>query len=207
MDWYFDFVSPFAYLQLERLRRDHPEVRIRPVPILLAGLFNHWGTVGPAEIEPKRRFTYRFVLWQARRWNIPLTFPPAHPFNPLAALRLAIAAGASADAVMAIFRRIWRDGVAADNAEALAPVAAQIGIADIAAALADPSVKAQLRANGEAAIADGVFGVPTLVVDGEVFWGMDATEMALDYVADPGRFLDAGMRAIDALPIGAERLR
>ena len=207
IDWYFDFISPFAYLQFEKLHRERPDFQFTPKPVLLAGLLKHWGTVGPAELSSKRQFTYRFVLWQARRWNIPMRFPPAHPFNPLAALRLAVAADASVDAVAAIFRHIWRDGHAGDSAAALADVAVTLGIRAADEAVAAPEVKAALAANGEAAIAAGVFGVPTFVVDGRLFWGVDATDMLFDYRSDPHGFDDEAMRAIAQLPIGVERPR
>ena len=88
VDWYFDFVSPFAYLQSERLASLPPRVAIRFRPVLFAGLLDANGQKGPAEITAKRNFTYRFVVWQARKLGIPLKFPHEHPFNPLPLLRL-----------------------------------------------------------------------------------------------------------------------
>ena len=207
LDWYFDFISPFAYLQWRRLWRDHPDLarRLHPKPVLLAALLNHWGQLGPAELPGKRRHTYRHVLWQARELAIPLRFPPAHPFNPLAALRLCLAAPDRVAAVHAIFAHIWEHGHAADSAEALAPVARDLGITDPAAAIADPAVKQQLAANGSDAIALQIFGVPTLVIDGQLFWGNAASSMAMAYLADPQLFEDAEMRRIDTLPVAASR--
>lgn len=207
IDWYFDFISPFAYLQFEKLRRDRPDFEFTPKPVLLAPLLNHWGTIGPAEVPVKRVFTYRFVLWQARRWDIPLRFPPAHPFNPLAALRLALAAGTRHDAIAAIFGHLWSEGRAGDTPAALADVAAGLGIDDIASTISAPDVKAALAANGRDALAAGVFGVPTFVVDGYLFWGVDATPMLFDYLDDPETFDDGAMRALADLPIGIERPR
>ncbi|MCZ7653194.1 MAG: DsbA family protein [Rhodocyclaceae bacterium] len=69
----------------------------------------------------------------------------------------------------------------------------------------DPAVKSQLLQHGEQALAAGVFGVPTLAIDGELFWGFDATDMALDYVADPARFSRGEYARLDALPVGAAR--
>lgn len=204
-DWYFDFISPFAYLQWRRLRRDHPELRLRPKPLLFAGLLNHWGQLGPAEIPGKREHTYRIVLWQARQAGIPLRFPPAHPFNPLPALRLCLAAGGDDQAVNAIFRHLWEDGRAGDSAEALADVAAELGIEDVVEAIAREDVKRQLGINGAEAIARGVYGVPTLDVGGRLFWGNDATEMALQYLDDPAAFDDEEMRRAGELPISRQR--
>ena len=204
-DWYFDFISPFAYLQWRRLRRDHPEIALNPKPVLLAAILNHWGQLGPAEVPGKRRHTYRQVLWQARNAEIPLQFPPAHPFNPLAALRLSLAAPDRAAAVDAIFRHVWEHGRAADSAATLADVAQALGITDPAAAIADPVVKAELAANGAQAIALGIFGVPTLVIDGELFWGNDATDMARNFLTDRKLFDDAQMRRVDSMPVAAAR--
>ena len=146
LDWYFDFISPFAYLQWRRLRRDHPEVALNPKPLLFAAILNHVGQLGPAEIPQKRRHTYRIVLWQARAAGIPLHFPPAHPFNPLPALRLCLAAPDRMQAIDAIFAHIWEHGRLADSVEALADVAASLGIDD-PAAIARDEVKRELLAN------------------------------------------------------------
>ena len=206
LDWYFDFISPFAYLQWRRLRRDHPDVALAPKPLLFAAILDRVGQLGPAEIPQKRRHTYRIVLWQAREAGIPLAFPPAHPFNPLPALRLCLAAPDRIAAIDAIFTPLWEHGRAADSVEALAGVAASLGIDDPAAAIARDEVKRELLANGEQALALGVFGVPTLRVRDELFWGNDATELALAYARDPG-VLDAEMRRVDALPEGIRRRR
>ena len=109
-DWYFDFISPFAYLQFATLAQLPRDLEITFRPVVLAGILNHLQHKGPAEIPGKRRFTYRHVQWLARHHGIALKFPPAHPFNPLRALRLAIALDCRRDAIVAIFRFIWRDG-------------------------------------------------------------------------------------------------
>lgn len=204
LPWFFDFISPFAYLQWRRLRRDHPDVALDPKPVLFAAILNHVGQLGPAEIPQKRRHTYRIVLWQAREAGIPLHFPPAHPFNPLPALRLCLAAPDRLSAIDAIFAHLWERGLQGDSIEALADVAAQLGIDDPAAAIARDAVKRELQANGEEAMALGVFGVPTLKVRDELFWGNDATELALAY-RDDEQALDAEMRRVDALPEAVQR--
>jgi 2-hydroxychromene-2-carboxylate isomerase len=86
-EWYFDFISPFAYLQLEAFHRLPPAVEVTLRPVLFAALLTHWGHKGPAEIPQKRRFTYRFVQWRAERDGVPLKFPKEHPFNPIKSTR------------------------------------------------------------------------------------------------------------------------
>ncbi len=85
LDWYFDFVSPFSYLQLERFDRLPAGTEVTLKPILFGALLKHLNQRGPAEIPHKREFTYKHVQWQADQAGIPLRFPPAHPFNPVRA--------------------------------------------------------------------------------------------------------------------------
>ena len=205
--WYFDFISPFSYLQFVRIQALRERIDITPIPIVFGAVLKHHGQLGPAEIRGKREFTYRFVQWSAERANVAFRLPPAHPFSPIAALRLAIASGTSWEAIGAIFEHIWKHGRAGDDIASLADVARALGVDDAAAAVAREDVKAALRANTESAIAAGVFGVPTLRIGGELFWGHDATPMIEDWLADPERFATSEYRRIAALPRAIERKR
>lgn len=207
VDWYFDFISPFSYLQSERLPVLPEGVTLRPRAILFAGLLGHWGQKGPAEIPGKRTFTYRHVQWIAQRDGIPLRFPPSHPFNPIKALRLAVALDEPMAAIHAIFRHVWQHGRHTDSEDDWATLAASVGLSpeEATSRVNDPAVKARLKRNGEEAVAAGVFGVPTLLVDGIPFWGYDATAMALDYVRDPAAFMGSEMKRVAALPVGVRR--
>lgn len=203
--WYFDVISPFAWLQWPAIQRIAAERPVLLRPILFAGLLDRLGHKGPAEIPAKRRFTYRHALWRARQKGLPLQFPPSHPFNPIPALRLCIAAGSTVEAVDAVLRWIWEHGRAADSVAALQPLAQPLGLGDLETALADATVKQTLRDNFEAAVADGVFGVPTLVIHGELFWGEDATDFALATLHDPELLHDTAFHRLDALPVGIQR--
>lgn len=205
--WYFDFISPFSYLQLAHVLRWCERFEITPVPIAFGAVLQHKGTLGPAEIPGRREFTYRFVQWQAEQAGATLRFPPSHPFNPLTASRLCIAAGTTWLSIQAIFDHIWRDGHAGSNAQELGDVGRALGINDIEAATGAADVKARLRANTEQAIATGVFGVPTLRVGTEMFWGNDATPMIEDWLAHPDRFAGAEYQRIANLPEGVRRQR
>ena len=205
VSWVFDVISPFSYLAFQRLKELPGGVELEVVPVLLAALLDHFGQRGPAEIPSKRRFTYRFVLWRARRLGLPLRMPPAHPFNPLAALRLIIAAGSDSRAAGTVLRAVFGEGRDVTDPAVIADLAAQLAVADPQAALADPAIKQRLRDNTQWACSRGVFGVPTLVIGEELFWGHDAVDMALDYLEKPQAFADPDMRIIDTLPIAATR--
>lgn len=205
IDWYFDYISPFAYLQSQRLGEFAGTAEIRPVPVLFAGLLNATGALGPAEVPAKRLWTYRFCQFTADRLGVPFRMPPAHPFNPLRILRLSIALDGDPAAIDAIFRFVWAEG-RDPNAEWPALTAA-LGVDDADSRIAQESVKATLKDNTAAAVADGIYGVPTLAIDGEFFWGVDGTDFAHAFMADPGILETGAMKRLETLPAAAERRR
>ena len=187
--FYLDFISPYAYLAFEKLPQalmGH-SYSVRYKPILFAALLKHHGQLGPAEMPGKRDWTYRQVLWQARQHGVDLQMPASHPFNPLELLRLAVACDETDEpnryVCETIFRHVWCAGAEASDTQRLAELTAKLAPTRSAQ---DASVKAALKAHTEEAIALGVFGVPTLEVDGKLFWGFDALPMLGAYLAgDP----------------------
>jgi 2-hydroxychromene-2-carboxylate isomerase len=198
--WYFDFVSPFAYICLHRLKELPPDLAIEYRPVLFAGILNHWGQKGPAELPTKRRYTYRWSHWWAHSLGLPLRYPAAHPFNPLHHLRLALACGSKPEAIRAIFEDIWTTGADASDAARFAALSRKLGVAEIG-----QEAKDQLRKNTDDAVQRGVFGVPTFEVDGELFWGADSMEFLRAFLADPATLRNAEMLRLDGLPVAAAR--
>lgn len=187
--FYLDFISPYAYLAFEKLPvalMGH-SYSVTYKPILFAAMLKHHGQLGPAEIAPKRDWTYRQVLWLAHTQGVDLQMPASHPFNPLGLLRLAVASQAQGEpnryVCETLFRHVWQGGAAADDAARLAALTAQLKPARSAQ---DATVKDQLKAHTDEALALGVFGVPAFEVDGKLFWGFDALPMLVAYLAgDP----------------------
>jgi 2-hydroxychromene-2-carboxylate isomerase len=199
VDWYFDFVSPYSYICLHRLRGVPATIIYKPV--LFAGLLNHFGQKGPAEIPAKRRWTYRWCEWWAKELGVPFRFPASHPFNPLHHLRLALVCGASPDAVRRIFDSIWVSGDEATDPARFARLCNELGVQPERLS----EVKDLLRKNTADAAARGVFGVPSFVVDGEVFWGADSIEFLNAFLADPAVVRNKEMRRLEGLPFAAAR--
>jgi 2-hydroxychromene-2-carboxylate isomerase len=199
--WYFDFVSPFSYIALQRLPEIAAEIEYRPV--LFAGLLAHWGQMGPAELAPKRLWTYRYCQWQAEQLDIPFRFPAQHPFNPLHHLRLAIATGPTPQAVRRIFEALWTTGADAADPPAFASLCRALNVAPDA--VSAPAVKDALRTNTEEAVRRSVFGVPTFEVDGALFWGADGVDFLKAFLEDPAILRSAEMERLETLPVGAAR--
>lgn len=174
--FWFDPISPFAYLAFEHLPQALQGCcyAVEYRPLLFAGLLNHWGQKGPAEIEPKRAWTFRHVAWLAHQHGMALQTPAAHPFNPLPLLRLCIAAGPNRRVVEAVMRHVWCGGADAGDAARLAALSRELAPARDASS---SEVKTELRANTDEAIARGVFGVPTFELEGRLFWGLEALPM------------------------------
>ena len=203
--WYFDFISPFAYLQFAQFPKLPSNLEITPVPAVFGAILQHWGQLGPAEIPTKRRFVYRFFQWNADQLGIPFTMPPMHPFNPIPALRLCTAAGAGIEHTQAVFNLIYGKGIQPDSPEGIQLIGDALDISNPEISMQDQVVKDTLRANTAQATSDGVFGVPSFVINGEIFWGGDSTEMMLDFLENPELFETSEMKRISNMEMGLTR--
>lgn len=208
IDFYLDFISPYAYLAFERLpvALESISYRVCHKPVLFAGLLKHHGQLGPAEIAPKRDWTYRQVLWHAQAHGVSLELPANHPFNPLGLLRLAVACDPDGlpnrRVCEAVFRHVWRGGADAADTQRLEQLSAVLSpVRDPAS----PQVKADLLAHTQAAVGAGLFGVPSFVVDGRVFWGFDALPMLAAYLRGDPWFASGAWERAAAVGVGVRR--
>jgi 2-hydroxychromene-2-carboxylate isomerase len=178
--FYFDFLSPYAYLGCKRIRaaaREHGWT-VEPTPVLFAALLDAWGQKGPAEIEPKRLYTFKHALRLAKDVGVPLRPPPSHPFNPLLALRvcaLDLDPTPRWSVVERLFDLTWGTGEGVESESLVVAALDELGLtgADLVEQAKQPAAKQALREFTERARDKGVFGVPTFEVDGELFWGQD----------------------------------
>ena len=204
IDFYFDYLSPYAYLAWRRL----PEVCrprgvvIRPRPVLFAGLLNHWGQLGPAEIPPKARHVSRECARFAKLAGIPFRSPRYHPFRPLLALRTSLVAPADAQArmVTAIFEAGWARGEDLGDAATIRTAIEEAGLNgdELLRAAQAPEVKAALREETKAATARGVFGIPTMCIEDELFWGLDQLKYVELYLDGNDPLTDIDLKAISS---------
>jgi 2-hydroxychromene-2-carboxylate isomerase len=206
--FYLDFISPYAYLAFHAIPQalEGLSVQVQYQPILFGALLKHHGHRGPAEIAGKREWTYRQVLWLARQQGCTLRLPSRHPFNPLALLRLVVATnpwgGATREVCQQAFEMVWAGGGEPEDADRLHALRTELN------PTVDPnsdSVKHRLRDATNAAIAAGVFGVPTFVVRGKHFWGQDALPMLRDYLLGGRWFQSGAWEDCADLPVGVRR--
>lgn len=205
--FYFDVISPWACLMDHALRHDPLPIALERRPVLFAGLLNAFGSKGPAEIESKRRLTYELCTWTAQQQGMPFIMPAVHPFNPLRYLRLILALGDKPEVVSAVFEQLYTTGCDPEEAPAWQSVLERLGLTEAEAArrMDDPEVKLRLRENTSQAVAAGVFGVPTICVDGKLFWGLDSLPMLRAYLRGDAGLDSPAMRAVAHVRFGAVR--
>ena len=210
--FYFDYISPFAYVGWHAIQPlyERADVEVRPVPVLFAGLLNHHGTKGPAEVPAKRRYIFIDALRKASVLGIPLKPPPSHPFNPLLALRvsgLPMPEDTRRALITKFYDATWATRIGVTEPDRVEAMANEVGVPDAIARASEQSAKDAIRDNTNRAIAEGVFGVPTMFVKGQMFWGVDSVPHLVRLLdgddpvsaADPEQWAD--------LPASAHRKR
>jgi 2-hydroxychromene-2-carboxylate isomerase len=210
----FDFISPYSYLALTQVERFGEEHGIAWTvrPILYAAVLERRGLIGPAEEPVKRDYTTRDIVRAADRLGVPLVGPPEHPFNSLAALRTLCVFQDDPRSLRLAVRLstlCWGEGQPLTDPENLIAAVDGCGLpaAGLAERIASPEIKERLRANTEEAIDAGVFGVPTFVWEGELFWGHDRMAHLADRLEGRLSSPEERGRTLAARPKGSERRR
>ena len=196
---YYDIISPFAYLYVKQRQR-LKDLDIKPVPILLGGLLRATENIGPAEVAAKRFHLYQFCTWQAEKLGIPFRFPEHHPFLTVAPQRLLLEQNADWEMVERAFDYVWMEGKDPDLS--WSEFCTYLSLPAQTPKPENPQVKAALVANTNQAKADGAFGVPTLILNGHPFWGVDTIDWTLEYLARPGMFDEASYVYAGNVPNG-----
>jgi 2-hydroxychromene-2-carboxylate isomerase len=208
--FHFDVISPYAYLAFEKLPETLQGIShsVTYKPVLFGAILQHFGQLGPAEIAPKRTWTYRQISWLAKEQGTSLQMPASHPFNPIGLLRLGVACGQGSACnrfvVQSLFEHVWQGGHEAGDPQRLAVLTEKL---QPKRAPDDVAVKACLKTNTDAAIEQGIFGVPTMEVDGQLFWGLDALPLLRAYLQGDAWFDGPAWSAAGQLPTGVIRKR
>ena len=210
LSFHFDYISPYSYLAWRRLEGFAPEhgLRVEVKPTLLAGLLNHLGHRGPGEIPPKRRYMFKDCVRAAAQLGVPFEPPASHPFNPLPSLRatlLDMEESTRQRLVTRLFEATWAESRDVASVEVVAELCADVGVHDAAERIQDPAIKKRLLDASAEAIELGLFGVPTMIVDGELFWGTDSFPHLERYLAGSDPVRPGDIERWAAIPASASR--
>ena len=180
LDFYFDFLSPFAFFAWREIGPlcDKYQLDLQAHPVVFGKLLDHWGQLGPAEIIPKRDWVSRFCLRYAALHGFEYNPPRFHPFNPLPALRLSlkeVSSGQQSAVIDALFHAGWTQGEDLGELDDLIAILERAGIdaEGFDERVTEQAVKDALANETSFAIERGVFGVPTIIVGDQLFWGND----------------------------------
>jgi 2-hydroxychromene-2-carboxylate isomerase len=177
IEFYFDFLSPYSYVAWTWVRRQ--EYNFEFIPVSIPSIVAHYETKGPAQIKPKRNYLFKDLLRFTKLNNIPFTTPKNLPFNALYALRLALATVSQSEQkrlIDVIFRAGWEKGLDIGDDVVLREILSKedFSVDELFSKMETKEARVELKKNIERALSNGVFGVPTFIVDGELFWGNDS---------------------------------
>lgn len=187
IQFYFDFLSPYSYVAWTWVRKQLQNYDFELIPVSIPSIVAHYETKGPAQIKPKRNYLFKDLLRYTKQNNIPFMTPASLPFNALYALRLALKTTAGADQVAiidAIYRAGWENGLDIGNDEVLKAVLAErdLPVDELFSKMEEKSSRIELKKNIEEALQKDLFGVPSFLVDEELFWGNDSIKYLQMYL-------------------------
>ena len=181
--FYFDYISPYAYFAWRRLPSLAKKYnrQIEAHPIVFGKLLDKWGQLGPAEIPPKNNWLNQYCLRYSAINGFEYNPPKKHPFNPLAALRMSLkeVSGINQFQVIdAIFEGGWSQGADLGDLPTLISLLEKQSIdgENVSQQISKRYVKNLLVNETKVAIDKGVFGVPSIIIDDNLFWGNDQME-------------------------------
>ena len=208
--FYFDYLSPYSYLAWQEIpalaRRN--DLQLEPTPVLLAALLDHHGHKGPGEIPPKRAYMFKDCLRRAAALGTPFNPPFSHPFHPLLSLRVTILDMEKArrvELISRLFAATWAEARDVSSTEVVGVICDEVGVPDALERVQDPVVKQRLKDTVTKAIELGVFGVPTMLVGNELFWGTDSFRHFKNYLAGEDPIATTDLEAWDGVRPSAVR--
>ena len=179
IEFYFDFLSPYSYVAWTWVKSQPLDFDFYPVSV--ASLISHYETKGPAQIKPKRNYLFKDLLRFTKLHNIPFVTPKNLPFNSLYALRLSlfsVSGSLQKEVIDAIFTAGWVEGKDIGSDSVLREIleAKKLPVDQLFEKMEAKDARAQLKSNVELALSKELFGVPSFLVDEEMFWGNDSVK-------------------------------
>jgi len=179
--FFFDFISPYAYLAWKKLKEKHLLDKLQLKPVVLGKIFSSLSQTPITQNIPKRDYLYQRAKIFAEKNNIPLNLPLRHPFNSLYLLRISLTSiekseKSTLDLIDALWDLVWRDSQDVEDPDLLVEKIAQLGFTnshELMEGSFQREIKNCLKKNTVSALDYKVFGVPSFIVNERLFWGLD----------------------------------
>ena len=186
IDFYFDFISPYAFLAHKRIRKIEKQmnIKINYKPILLGGLHNLSGITAPAFINSKAKYMIKDCKLWAEKYGISFRFNNYFPINTLNLMRCVLIAEKkkfSSVFINKIFDSIWKDGLNLNDSIIIEKLLKNLDLNPKAFLVeaTEAKNKDELKKRTNDAIKKGIFGAPSFIINNKMFWGQDRLEFVL----------------------------
>lgn len=191
VDFYYDYASPAAYLawtQIYKLAEKHNATVVRK-PALLGGIFKETGNAAPMTVPAKGKWLFRDLMRFVKRYDVPFQMNAHFPVNTIYLMRGALFArkeGFIEAYDKACFEAIWANNQNMTDPNVVTEVltAAGLDAAAIGASMQDADIKKELFAVTAEAVENGLFGMPSFIIDGELYWGQDRLDFVEEALSD-----------------------
>jgi len=184
VEFYFDFISPYAYLAYKKIQSLPKDIKIKYKPVLLGALHNLEGITAPAFIKPKLKHMISDCDLIANKNKSNFIWNSKFPINSLSIMRgyLFINAENRELYLDVMFDAYWKDSLDISNEKILKNLLEKCKINSIKFfdGIKDLKIKDELKSITQDAHDKGIFGAPTFVVNNKIFWGQDRLEFALE---------------------------
>ena len=184
VEFYFDFISPYAYLAYKKIQSLPKDIKIKYKPVLLGALHNLEGITAPAFIKPKLKHMISDCDLIANKNKSNFIWNSKFPINSLSVMRgyLFINAENRELYMNVMFDAYWKDNLDISNEKILKNLLEKCKINSIKFfdGIKDLKIKDELKSITQEAHDKGIFGAPTFVVNNKIFWGQDRLEFALE---------------------------
>ena len=184
VEFYFDFISPYAYLAYKKIQSLPKDIKIKYKPVLLGALHNLDGITAPAFIKPKLKHMISDCDLIANKNKSNFIWNSKFPINSLSVMRgyLFINAENRELYMNVMFDAYWKDNLDISNEKILKNLIekCKINSSKFFDGIKDLKIKDELKSITQDAHDKGIFGAPTFVVNNKIFWGQDRLEFALE---------------------------
>lgn len=208
--FYFDYISPYAYLSWKKIIPlcEKYNLVLKPEPIVLGAILSQNETKGPAEILSKRAYTFKDVLRSAKKDGVKIKFPPTHPFNPLPSLRATCLMENHEkyfQFISDLFNICWYEGKDLSDINLIRHVLRKYGAENDIEKIKENNIKEILKDKTNQALLKGVFGVPSILINDELFWGNDRFDFLEEYLSGKENIDINELERALQIPKGIER--